>query len=320
MIKTRLCDLLGIDHPIVQGGMAWVSTAELVIAVSEAGALGILGAGNAPPDWVETQIRQIKAGTKKPFGVNMPMFSAYVPQVVDICAREHVPVVTTGAGNPGPYIPALKRAGIIVMPVVASVALAKRLERAGADALIAEGCESGGHIGDVNTLPLVPQVVDAVQVPVVAAGGIADGRGLVAALALGAVGVQMGTRFICTTECSVHPNYKDMIVKAGDRSTLTTGHSLGHPVRALRSPMTRKFEEMEQKGLTEAELIEFGTGKLRLATVDGNVNEGSFMAGQSCGLVNDIVPATVLVQRMIAQAEAILRQMPQYIRPDGNVA
>ena len=317
MIKTRLCNLLGIEHPIVQGGMAWVSTAELVVAVSEAGALGVLGAGNAPPDWVETQIRQIKASTNRPFGVNMPMFSAYVAELVDICARERVPVVTTGAGNPSPHIPALKRAGIVVMPVVASVALAKRLERAGADALVAEGSESGGHIGDVNTLPLVPQIVDAVRIPVVAAGGIADGRGLVAALALGAVGVQMGTRFICTAECTVHPNYKEMIVKAGDRSTITTGHSLGHPVRALRSPMTRRFEEMEQKGLTEAELIEFGTGKLRLATVDGNVNEGSFMAGQSCGLVSDIVPAAVLIQRIIAEAEAILRRMPQYVVPDG---
>ncbi len=319
MIKTHLCKLLGIDHPILQGGMAWVSTADLVVAVSEAGALGILGAGNAPPDWVEGQIRQIKARTSKPFGVNMPMFSAYVPQVIDICARERVPVVTTGAGNPTPYIPALRQAGIVVMPVVASVALAKRLERAGADALIAEGSESGGHIGDVNTLPLVPQVVDAVRIPVVAAGGIADGRGLAAALALGAVGVQMGTRFICTTECSVHQNYKDMIQKAGDRSTLTTGHSLGHPVRALRSPMTRKFEEMEQKGLTEAELIEFGTGKLRLATVDGNLSEGSFMAGQSCGLVSDVVPAAVVVQRMVAEAEAILRQMPRYISPEGDL-
>ena len=317
MIKTRLCNLLGIEHPIVQGGMAWVSTAELVVAVSEAGALGVLGAGNAPPDWVETQIRQIKASTNRPFGVNMPMFSAYVAELVDICARERVPVVTTGAGNPSPHIPALKRAGIVVMPVVASVALAKRLERAGADALVAEGSESGGHIGDVNTLPLVPQIVDAVRIPVVAAGGIADGRGLVAALALGAVGVQMGTRFICTAECTVHPNYKEMIVKAGDRSTTTTGRSLGHPVRALRSPMTRRFEEMEQKGLTEAELIEFGTGKLRLATVDGNVNEGSFMAGQSCGLVSDIVPAAVLIQRIIAEAEAILRRMPQYVVPDG---
>ena len=318
MIKTRLCELLGIRHPVVQGGMAWVSSWELVVAVSEAGALGILGAGNAPPDWVQNQVTQIKARTRKPFGVNVPMFSAHVAEIFDICVRERVPVVTTGAGNPGPHIPVLKRGGVFVMPVVASVALAKRLERAGADALVAEGSESGGHIGDVHTLPLVPQVVDAVRIPVVAAGGIADGRGLVAALALGAVGVQMGTRFICTSECPVHVNYKDMIVKAGDRSTITTGHSLGHPVRALRSPMTRKFEEMEQTGLTEAQLIEFGTGKLRLATVDGNVNEGSFMAGQSAGLVNDVISVAELVQRIVSEAETLLKQMPQFIAPQDD--
>ncbi len=312
MIRTALCDLLGIDHPIIQGGMAWVSTAELVAAVSEAGGLGILGAGNAPPDWVEVQIRQIKARTDRPFGVNMPMFSPFVQDVVDICVREQVPVVTTGAGNPSSYIPVLKQGGVLVMPVVASVALAKRLERAGADAVIAEGSESGGHIGDVNTLPLVPQVVDAVKIPVVAAGGFADGRGLVAALALGAVGIQMGTRFICTTECTVHPNYKEMIVRAGDRATMTTGHSLGHPVRALRNPMTRKFEEIEKAGLSEAELIEFGTGKLRLAAAEGDTVEGSFMAGQSCGLVNDIVPVADLIQRIISEAEALLHRLPQY--------
>lgn len=313
MLKTALCDLLGIEHPILQGGMAWVSTPPLVAAVSEAGALGILGAGNAPPDWVETQVREIKARTSKPFGVNVPMFSPFVQDVFDICVREKVPVVTTGAGNPSAYIPALKQAGIRVMPVVGSVALAKRLERAGADAVIAEGMESGGHIGDVATLPLVPQVVDAVSIPVIAAGGFADGRGLVAALALGAVGIQMGTRFICTKECTVHQNYKDMIVKAGDRATITTGHSLGHPVRALRNPMTRKFEEMEKQQLTEEELIEFGTGKLRLAAVEGDVVEGSFMAGQSCGLVHDIPTVADLIQRIISEAEEILLHLPRHV-------
>lgn len=312
MIRTPLCALLGIEHPILQGGMAWVSTPDLVVAVSEAGALGVLGAGNAPPDLVLSQVRQVKERTKRPFGVNVPMFSPFVQDVVDICVREKVPVMTTGAGNPSPYIPVLKRAGAIVVPVVASVALAKRLERAGADAIIAEGSESGGHIGDVATLPLVPQVVDAVRVPVIAAGGIADGRGLVAALALGAMGIQMGTRFICTTECSVHPNYKEMIVKAGDRATITTGHSLGHPVRALRNPMTRKFEEMEKQSLTEEQLIEFGTGKLKRAAVDGDVVEGSFMAGQSCGLVDDILPCAELIQRIISQAEEVLHRLPQY--------
>lgn len=317
MIRTPLCDLLGIKHPILQGGMAWVSTPELVVAVSEAGALGIIGAGNAPPDLIQTYVRQVKERTSKPYGLNVAMFSPFVQDIVDLCVREKVPVVTTGAGNPSAYIPVLKRAGTVVIPVVASVALARRLERAGADALIAEGCESGGHIGDVNTFPLVPQVVDAVQVPVVAAGGIADGRGLVAALALGAVGIQMGTRFICTTECAVHSNYKDMIVKAGDRSTITTGHSLGHPVRALRNPMTRKFEEMEKQTLTEEQLIEFGTGKLKRAVVDGDVAEGSFMSGQSCGLVNDVVPCAELIQRIIAQAEAVLSRLPQHATAGG---
>ncbi len=313
MIRTHLCDLLGIDHPIVQGGMAWVATPELVVAVCEAGALGILGAGNAPPDLVETQVRQIKALTTKPFGVNVPMFSSFVQDVINICVREEVPVVTTGAGNPSPYIPVLKQAGVFVMPVIASVALARRLERAGADAVIAEGHDSGGHIGDVGTLPLIPQVVDAVKIPVVAAGGFADGRGLVAALALGAVGIQMGTRFICTEECTVHQNYKNMIVRARDRATITTGHSLGHPVRALRNPMTRKFEDMEKVNLTEDELITFGTGKLRLAAVEGDVVEGSFLAGQSCGLVQDIVPAAELIRRIISEAEALLHRLPNYI-------
>lgn len=313
MIKTPLCDLLSIEHPILQGGMAWVSTPPLVAAVSEAGALGILGAGNAPPDLVNAQVREIKARTNKPFGVNVPMFSPFVQDVFEICVREKVPVVTTGAGNPSAYIPALKQADIRVIPVVGSVALAKRLERAGADAVIAEGMESGGHIGDVATFPLVPQVVDAVKIPVIAAGGIADGRGLVAALALGAVGIQMGTRFICTKECAVHPNYKDMIVKAGDRATITTGHSLGHPVRALRNPMTRKFEEMEKQELTEEALIEFGTGKLRRAAVEGDVVEGSFMAGQSCGLVHDIPTVAELIHRIVFEAEALLLTLPRHV-------
>ena len=249
MIRTILCDLLNIEHPIVQGGMAWMATAELVAAVSEAGGLGILGGGNAPPDYVRAQVQETKARTRKPFGVNIPIFSPYVDEVVQICIDDEVPVVATGAGSPGPWMAQLKEAGIKVMPVVASVALAKRLERMGADILVAEGTESGGHIGDVATLPLIPQIVDAVSVPVVAAGGIADGRGLAAALALGAAGVQMGTRFICAEECVAHPNYKQKIVRAGDRATITTGHSLGHPVRAIKNPMTRKFEAIDRKSV-----------------------------------------------------------------------
>ncbi len=314
MLRTPLCDLLGIKHPIIQGGMAWVATAELVSAVSEAGGLGVLGAGSAPPDYVRDQIRKVRERTDKPFGVNVPMFSPYAAEVVKVCIEEKVPVMTTGGGNPAPFIGPLKEAGIIVIPVVASVALAKRLEKMGADALVAEGMESGGHIGDVATMPLVPQVVDAVKIPVIAAGGIADGRGLAAALALGAVGVQMGTRFICTEECIAHPVYKEQIVKAHDRATMVTGQSLGHPVRALRNPMVHRFQEMEKKGVSEEELIAFGTGALRRAVLEGDWENGSFMAGQSCGLIHDIVPVKVLIERIVAEAEEILtRKLPSYV-------
>ncbi len=313
MIKTPLNDLLGIEHPILQGGMAWVGTAKLTAAVSEAGAFGILGGGNAPPDWVRAQVRETKARTSKPFGVNIPLFSPYVDDVVSICIEEGVKAVATGAGNPGPIIPRLKEAGIVVMPVVASVALAKRLERMGADIIVAEGMESGGHIGDICTMPLIPQVVDAVKVPVVAAGGFADGRGLAAALSLGAVGIQMGTRFVCTTECEVHDNYKQKLVQAGDRSTMTTGHSLGHPVRALKNPMTREFEELEKRGASEKEVIEFGTGRLRLAATEGDVVRGSFMAGQICGMIDDVVPCQELVDRIVRQTEDILGTLPRFL-------
>jgi len=314
MIRTVLCDLLGIEYPIVQGGMAWTATAELVAAVSEGGGLGILGGGNAPPDQVRAQVRQTKALTAKPFGVNIALFSPHVDDLVQICIEEGVAVVATGAGNPGPWMDRLKEAGVKIMPVVASVALARRLERMGADVLVAEGTESGGHIGDVATMPLVPQIVDAVGVPVVAAGGIADGRGLAAALALGAVGVQMGTRFICSQECIAHRNYKEKIVHAGDRATITTGHSLGHPVRAIKNPMTRKFEEMEKAGISEEALIELGTGKLRLAVEQGDMTWGSIMAGQVSGLIHDIVPAAEIMRRMVAEAEEILsRRLPALV-------
>ncbi len=306
MIKTALNELLGIEHPIIQGGMAWVSTADLVAAVSEAGGLGILGGGNAPPHFVRDQICQTKAMTSKPFGVNIPLFTPYLDEILSICIEERVAVVATGAGSPGTFIPQLKEAGITVIPVISSVALAKRLERMGADALVAEGMESGGHIGDVGALPLVPQVVDAVKVPVIAAGGIADGRGLAAALALGAAGVQMGTRFIATTECIAHQNYKEKIVKAGDRATMTTGHSLGHPVRALRNPMARRFEEMERTSCSEEEIIEFGTGRLRLAAEEGDVINGSLMAGQSSGLVRDLMTVKEVIERMVSEAEQII--------------
>jgi enoyl-[acyl-carrier protein] reductase II len=313
MIKTALNELLGIEHPIIQGGMAWVSTAELVAAVSEAGGLGILAGGNAPPDYVRDQVRQTRAMTSKPFGVNIPLFTPYLDEVLNVCIEERVPVVATGAGSPGTFIPQLKEAGLKVMPVVSSVALAKRLERMGADALVAEGMESGGHIGDVSTLPLVPQVIDAVKVPVIAAGGIADGRGLAAALALGADGVQMGTRFIATTECIVHQNYKEKIVKARDRATMTSGHSLGHPIRAIRNPMARKFDEMERTNCSEEEIIEFGTGRLRLAVEEGDMVNGSLMAGQSSGLVRDIVSVKEVIERMVAEAEQIITGLQRVV-------
>jgi len=309
MLKTALTESLGITHPIFQGGMAWVATGELVVAVSEAGALGILGAGNAPIEWVREQLEYVQNGTSGPYGVNVPLFSPYVAEVVALCIEKKVPVLTTGAGNPTPFIESLKKAGVIVIPVVSSAALAHRLERAGADAVIAEGQESGGHIGTVSTLALVPQVVDAVDIPVIAAGGFGDGRGLVAALSLGAVGIQMGTRFICTDECIAHSNYKQAIVRANERSTMVTGGSIGHPVRCLRNPMARDFKALEEKGLSDEELIVFGTGRLRLAAMEGDVVHGSLMAGQVAGLVHEILPAAEVVRRTMAEAEALLEQM-----------
>lgn len=315
MIRTALCDLLDIQYPIIQGGMAWISTAELVAAVSEAGGLGVIGAGSAPSEYVRGQIVKTRALTTKPFGVNIPMFSSFAPDLARVCIEEKVPVVFTGAGSPSAILPMLKGAGIIVIPVVASAALAARLARDGADALVAEGMESGGHIGDVATLPLVPLVVDAVKIPVIAAGGFADGRGLLAALALGASGIQMGTRFICTTECIAHINYKQRIVRANERATIATGHSLGHPVRAIRNPMTTKFAEMEKSGMSEADLVEFGTGRLRLAAIDGDITDGSIMAGQCAGLVNDIVPVKTLIERIMAEAEATLHRLHSLAHP-----
>ena len=310
MIRTPLCDLVGIKYPIVEGGMAWVGTAELAAAISNAGGLGIIGGGNAPTEEVAREIRLAKELTDKPFGLNIPLaISECADDIIALCIEEGVKIVIIGAWRPGNHIARLKEAGTTVIPVVSMAALAKRLERQGVDALIAEGMESGGHIGDVATMPLIPQVVDAVDIPVIAAGGIADGRGLVAALALGAQGIQMGTRFICTTDCTVHENYKRAILKARDRSTMTTGHSLGHPVRALKNPMVHEFEELERRGITEAEIIEFGTGKLRRAAIDGDMTNGSVMAGQIAGMINDIVPVKELIERIVAEAEEIIGQL-----------
>jgi enoyl-[acyl-carrier protein] reductase II len=314
MIRTPLCEMLGIEHPILQGGMAWAATAELAAAVSNAGALGIVGAGDAPPEAVRHELRRTRELTDRPFGANVPLFTAGVEETVQVFIDEGVSVVTVGGGNAGPYVGSLQRAGIRVIPVVASVALARRMARLGVDALIAEGMESGGHIGDVATLPLVPQVADAVDIPIIAAGGIADGRGLAAALALGAAGIQMGTRFICTTECLAHLDYKQKIVRAHDRATMVTGDSFGHPVRAIRGPFVRRLEELEQGGATEEEFMNFGAGTLRAAIVDGDIQHGSVMAGQSAGLVNSVLPVVDLIERIVAEAEAVMRRNAELIR------
>ncbi|MBU4533657.1 MAG: enoyl-[acyl-carrier-protein] reductase FabK [Eubacteriales bacterium] len=308
MIKTDLCVLLGIDYPIIQGGMAWVSEAHLAAAVSEGGGLGIIGAGHAPADWVRGQIKKAKELTKKPFGVNVMLLSPFANDVIKVVLEEEVAVVTTGAGNPGKYVPMLQAAGTRVIPVVPSVALAKRLEQTGVDAVIAEGMESGGHIGELTTMALVPQVVDAVQVPVIAAGGIGDGRGLAAVLALGAQGVQMGTRFVCASECTVHPQVKARIVKARDRDTVVTGRSTGHPVRCIRNKLTRQFEELESRGVDLAELEKLGAGRLKLAMVDGDIDYGSVMAGQIAGMVSRIMPAADILKEITSEAEEIIRR------------
>lgn len=308
-MRTVICDLFEIEYPVIQGGMAWLGTSELVSAVSEGGGLGLIGAGNAPPDWVRAQIRSTRERTAKPFGVNIMLMSPFVEEVIQIVLQEGVRIVSTGGGNPGIYIPQLKEAGVRVMPVVSSVALAKRLERAGADAVVTEGMESGGHIGETTTMALVPQVVDAVGIPVVAAGGIGDGRGLAAALSLGAHGVQMGTRFVCAEECVAHIDFKRKIVEARDRATVATGYTTGHPVRCLENRMTRQFAAMEAGGATVVELEKFGEGKLQLGVLEGDLESGSLMAGQIAGLVKDIKPAAAIIGEIVAEAERIIARL-----------
>ena len=308
-IRTRLCDLLDIEYPIIQGGMAWVATAELAAAVSDAGGLGLIGAGNAPPEVVRSEVHKARSLTQRPFGVNVYFLSPFAEQVIDMLVEERVPVITTGAGNPGKYVPKIKDAGIKILSLVASVNLAKRLERAGVDGLVAEGMECGGHIGEIATMPLVPQIVDAVKVPVVAAGGIFDGRGLVAALALGAAGVQMGTRFICAVECTVHPNYKQAVIRARDRDTVVTGGPTGHAVRVLDNRLARAFLEAEKRGASLEELEKLGTGRLRAAVVDGNVENGSVMAGQIAAMVTKVETCREIILDVMTGAERTLERM-----------
>ena len=305
-MKTRITELLGIEYPIIQGGMAWVAESHLAAAVSAAGGLGLIGGANAPAEVIRNYIREVKAVTDKPFGVNVMLMSPYADEVAKVVVEEGVKVVTTGAGNPEKYMEMWKAAGIKVIPVVASVALAKRMERYGADAVVAEGTESGGHIGEATTMTLVPQVVDAVSIPVIAAGGIGDGRGIAAAFMLGAEAVQMGTRFLVAKECIVHQNYKDRVLKAKDIDSTVTGRTHGHPVRCLRNQMTREYVKLENEGKSFEELEYLTLGTLRKAVQEGDVAHGTVMAGQIAGMVSKEQTCKEMIDEMMAQAEALL--------------
>lgn len=314
MLRSKLCSLLGIEYPIFQGGMAWIADGKLAAAVSNGGGLGIVAAGNAPADYVRQQIRIAAAETGKPFGVNIMLMSPFADAVAQVVAEEKVAVVTTGAGNPAKYMPLWKDAGIQVIPVVASVAMAKLMARVGATALIAEGGESGGHVGELTTMVLVPQVCDATDLPVIAAGGIADGRGVAAAFMLGACGVQLGTRFLSATECSIHPTYKEKLFKAGDLATTVTGKRLGHPVRSLRTPLMRRYTEAEYAQTSDEELEAMTTGALRKAVQEGDVQNGCFLAGQIAAMVKKEQPAAEIIREVMQGAEPILKGAAQWIK------
>lgn len=314
-MTTRVTEALGIEKPVLQGGMAWVSEAHLAAAVSNAGGLGVISAMNAPAEYLREQIRACRQMTDKPFGVNIMLMSPHVDDVARVVLEEVVPVVTTGAGLPGKYMKDWIAAGIKVVPVVPSVAIARRVEREGAAAVIAEGCESGGHVGETTTMALVPQVAQAVKIPVIAAGGIADGRGFAAAFMLGAEGVQMGTRFLCSTECRIHDAYKEKVVKAKDIDTAVTGKRLGHPVRALKNIFTAQLGRMEyDASITNEEIEAFGTGSLRKAAVEGDLEHGSFMAGQIAGLVCDVKPAAEIIDSILDEAQKLFSEAPKWTR------
>lgn len=302
MEKNRVCELLKIEYPIFQGGMARIADASLAAAVSEAGGLGII-TGAAPTEWVREQIREAKKITDKPFGVNIMLMSENAEEIADLVCEEGIKVVTTGAGSPGKYMAKWKEHDIKVIPVVASVALAKRMEKSGADAIIAEGTESGGHVGQLTTMALVPQVVDAVSIPVIAAGGIGDGRGVAASFMLGSEGIQIGTRFLVAKECTVHQNYKDKVLKAKDIDTEVTGRPTGHPVRVLRNKLARTYIKMEKDGASLDELEQLGVGALRKAVVDGDVDNGSVMSGQIAGLVNKEQTAKEIIEELFTEAK-----------------
>ncbi|HAL29122.1 MAG TPA: enoyl-[acyl-carrier-protein] reductase FabK [Coriobacteriia bacterium] len=307
-LTTRITTLLDIEHPVMQGGMAWTATAELSAAVSNAGGIGVIGAGHMPTDLLREQIQLAKELTGRPFGVNLMLLTPHIDDIVAMVLEEHVPMVTTGAGNPAKYMGPLKDAGIIVIPIVPSVALAKRMESIGADAIIGEGMEAGGHIGELTTMVLTPQLVDAVDIPVIAAGGIADGRGAAAAFALGAEGVQLGTRFMCAEECTIHPAVKEQVLKARDRDTIVTGRSTGHPVRVLKNKLARQIMELDRDNRS-AEIEALGAGKLAQAMRQGDIEMGSLMAGQSAAMVSCIEPAASIVEGIVAEAEETLRRL-----------
>ena len=307
MNKNPVCELLGIEYPVIQGGMAWIADAQLAAAVSNAGGLGLIAAMNSNGEQLRAQIREAKKLTEKPFGVNLMLMSPFIDEAVNVVCEEGVSVVTTGAGNPAKYMEQLKAANVKVICVVASVALAVMVERMGACAVVAEGCESGGHVGETTTMALVPQVVDAVNIPVIAAGGIADGRGMAAAYMLGAKAVQMGTRFLTAKECNVHANYKEKVLAAKDRDTIVTGKSLGHPVRALKNRMTREFQKKENDpATTQEELESMGAGALRRAALEGDVKYGSCMCGQIAGLVNSENTCAEIITGICSEAEALM--------------
>ena len=314
MIRSEICEILGIEYPVFQGGMAWIADGKLAAAVSNGGGLGIVAAGNAPGEYVSEQTKIARSLTSKPIGVNIMLMSPFADEVAQVVTEEKVEVVTTGAGNPSKYMKAWKEAGIKVIPVVASVAMAKLMTRLGASALIAEGGESGGHVGELTTMVLVPQVCDATTLPVIAAGGIADGRGVAAAFMLGACGVQMGTRFLSACECNIHPVYKEKIIKANDLCTMVTGKRLGHPVRSLRTPFARNYSKAEYGGMPDEELEQLGTGALRLAVQDGDAENGCFLSGQIAAMVKKEQPAAEIIKEVMEEAEPILLRASQWVK------
>lgn len=314
MIKTPICDILGIEYPIFQGGMAWISDAKLAAAVSNGGGLGIISAMNSDGDYVRNQIKLCKELTNKPFGVNIMLLSPHVEEVAKIVAEEKVAVVTTGAGNPSRFMEMWNEAGIKVIPVVASVGLAKMVTKVGATAVIAEGGESGGHIGELTTMAIVPQVVDATELPVIAAGGIADGRGVAAAFMLGAEGVQLGTRFLVANECGVHQNYKNKVLKANDIATMTTGKRLGHPVRSIKNPYSKDYFKAEYSTMSDEELEKLGSGSLYRAAVLGDEKTGCFLAGQIAGMVHKEQPAAEIITEIFTEAEEVLKGAGKWLK------